>query len=171
MSEWSDIAGRLAEGARSQVNRDQRRIDAILQLPLRVYHVTERAAYESVLRDGLMSSSTLCSHTQIANQQAFLLAQRTKRVRLSKSIVLRDQKPMPPNRPASCLKGMSPAEWYELLNNFVFFWFQRQNAEAIQAKYKGSVILEFNFRKLLLAHEDCAFLTPINTGYTLRTHS
>jgi hypothetical protein len=61
---------------------------------------------------------------------------------------------------------MTPEDWYELLNGFVFFWFDRSNAEMIRAKYPESVLLAFDFRGLLFANEDSAYLTPINTGST-----
>ena len=48
-SEWIDLAHRLAKGARAQALRDQRRYNAIMDLPLHVYHVANRGSYESIL--------------------------------------------------------------------------------------------------------------------------
>jgi hypothetical protein len=90
---------------------------------------------------------------------------------LSRDIILRDQLPMPEKALQRCLVGITPQQWYELLNSFVFFWFDLTRAEAIKEKYKDSILLKFDVKKLLHYYGDKAFFTPINTGCTGRANA
>ena len=42
---------------------------------------------------------------------------------------VRDQKPLNEKLLAKCLRGMSPSEWYRILNGKVFFWTNRERME------------------------------------------
>jgi hypothetical protein len=165
-SEWVQLATRLAEGARAQALRDHKRYEGIMKLPLHVYHVADSRCRESIDRYGLLSTQQLYELTNRPRDIGELRSRRVERIPLSPSIVLRDQRLMSPSSLKRCLVGITREDWYELLNGFVFFWFDRAKAEILSAKYENSIILKFDFRKLLFAHEDCSYLTPINTGST-----
>ena len=63
---------------------------------------------------------------------------------------LRDQKPLPAAALRKCLVGMTPVEWYALINSKVFFWFDvdRLNRQRGACEPRPQVVLEVDAMRL-----------------------
>jgi len=87
------------------------------------------------------------------------------------SVLIRDQRPMPPAALARALDdGLGPSDWYALLNGFVFLWPDRERMDR-QRRACGKrpqVVLTFDGAELLDRFEAEAFVSPINAGNARR---
>jgi hypothetical protein len=139
----------------------------------RLFHLAEADNLPSILEHGLLSTEQLLELTGMAasDRVPFLERHRLDGVRLSPSVAVRDQRPMPPSALAGALDdGMTPAEWYALLNSFVFLWPDHQRLER-QRRACGArpqVVLVFDTEAVLDHVGDDALVSPINTGNARR---
>jgi hypothetical protein len=139
----------------------------------RLYHLAEADNLASILEHGLMSTERLIRLAGISEpaSNALLRTHRPDNVRLSAGMVIRDQRPMPPAALARALEdGLEPADWYALLNGFVFLWPDRERMER-QRRACGSrpqVVLTFDGAALLERFQTDAFVSPINSGNARR---
>jgi len=98
----------------------------------RLYHLAEAENLASILEHGLMSTEGLLAMLGISEPRraALLCNHRPDSVRLSESVLIRDQRPMPPTALAPALEdGLEPADWYALLNGHVFLWPDRERMD------------------------------------------
>jgi hypothetical protein len=88
----------------------------------------------------------------------------------SDSVVIRNQRPMPPAALQKCLIGMTPAQWYALINQKVFFWCdpERLNRQHRACGERPQIALTLDTERLLSRHGDHVALTPFNTGNARR---
>ena len=139
----------------------------------KLYHLAEASNLPSILEHGLMSTERLLYAAGVPNSEraARLCSHRAHNVRVSERVLIRDQRPMPPSALASALDdGFEPADWYALLNGFVFLWFGRERMER-QRRACGErpqVLLTFDGAALLDRHSANAFVSPINSGNARR---
>lgn len=77
---------------------------------------------------------------------------------------------MPPAALDRCLCGMSPADWYAMVNSRVFFWLDpdRLNRQKAACKSRPQVVLVVDTAALIAAHEERIAVTPINAGNARR---
>jgi len=143
-------------------------------LPVRqVYHLADAENWASIQRLGLLSASRLMSLAGLTEVQRKRIeyAQRPASVTLPTGAVLRDQVPMPPVALLRCLIGMTPAEWYALVNSKVFFWLDPDRLDR-QRRAGGAspraVVMTIDGERLLAAHGARAALSAINTGNARR---
>lgn len=131
----------------------------------RLYHLAEADNLASILEHGLMSTERLVRLAGISEPAATVL------LRLSMGMVIRDQRPMPPAALARALQeGLQPADWYALLNSFVFLWPDRERLDR-QRRACGSrpqILLTFDSGPLLDRFQAEAFVSPINSGNARR---
>jgi hypothetical protein len=85
--------------------------------------------------------------------------------------VVRDQFPMDDKGLTRCLEdGLSPEQWYRILNAKVFFWLTPErllrllNAGTYRTQEHDVIALDA--RSLITAYEDRIWLCPINSGCT-----
>jgi hypothetical protein len=139
----------------------------------RLYHLAEADNLPSILSHGLMSTERLVRLAGISKpaSTALLRTHRPDNVRLHMGVVIRDQRPMPPAALAGALEdGLEPADWYALLNGFVFLWPDRERMDR-QRRACGSrpqVVLTFDSTTLLEQFQAEAFVSPINSGNARR---
>jgi hypothetical protein len=137
-----------------------------------VYHMAEAANWPAIQRDGLHSASTLLDIAGILGQNREYLEkhQRLTHTVLPNGVQLRDQRPMPPEALETCLIGISPAEWYALINTHIFFWLDpaRLNRQRAACEPRPQVVLTVDAGRLLAAYGKRIALTPINTGNARR---
>jgi hypothetical protein len=138
-----------------------------------LYHLAEMENLSSIVKHGLMSTKRLLDLAQVSNPRrpGLLRGHRQDPVQLADGIVIRDQRPMPPSALSQALDpGLSPADWYALLNGFVFLWPDRGRLERHLRACKGrpQALLTFDSGKLLNHFASDAFVSPINTGNARR---
>jgi hypothetical protein len=111
-------------------------------LPRHVLHLAEVANLPSIERHGLLSTSRLLDLAGVRGDERARLerAHRPDRATLPNGVVIRDQRPMPPAALARCLIGITPAEWYALLNSKVFFGATTGGGSAGGRGYRPSVV-------------------------------
>jgi hypothetical protein len=90
----------------------------------RLYRLAEADNLDSILRRGLMSTRRLVGMTNLPERERKNLLRRHRpgSVRLRQGVLIRDQRPMSPTVSRALDDDLEPADWYELLNGFVFFW-------------------------------------------------
>lgn len=137
----------------------------------RVYHIAEADNWRSIERDGLLSAQALVERAGAGPQdRAVVETHRPARAVLSDGTVIRDQSPMPPAALAPCLRGLTPTQWYRLLNGKVFFWFDEDRvARHLRAcRRTAQVVLSIDAEALLARHAARASVAPFNTGNARR---
>jgi hypothetical protein len=141
--------------------------------PSSFYHWADPANLPSIRQYGLLSTERLITLAGLngAERAGMLSQYRPNRVELANGIVIRDQTPMPPALLAKALpSGVSPSDWYRLLNGFVFLWgsFERAERHRVAFARSSQVLLVFNAALLLRELGDRVLLSPINSGNARR---
>lgn len=138
-----------------------------------LFHLADADNVSSILRRGLMSTEALLKSAGLPEPQrsSVLRGHRTENIRLPDGVLVRDQRPMPPGTLADVLDdGLEPADWYALLNSFVFFWPDRERMERQRHACgdRPQVVLTFDGGALLDRFGHDAFVSPINSGNARR---
>lgn len=143
-----------------------------MSLPKLAYHLIEAQNWQSIQRRGLLPSEQLIREAfpTISEQTALISSHRKNHTVLPTGVHVRDQKPMPPAALKACLIGMTPAEWYALVNAHVFFWFDRERANRQRAACAGRAqyLAVVRTEALIGMFGDFSYVTPFNVGYALR---
>ncbi|TWO73259.1 hypothetical protein FN976_01915 [Caenimonas sedimenti] len=143
----------------------------------RVYHMAEAGTWPSIRQHGLLSSNEVArrSGAQGAAAAALIRGHRAGKVTVSVpglgDLVLRDQIPMHPDRISRALPpGMSAGDWYELINERVFFWAEEHRLHRLlNGKEYGHLehdVLTLDTASLVQAHHDRIRLCHMNSGNT-----
>ncbi len=147
----------------------------------RLYHMADAAAWPSIRRHGLLSTSALLDLYGIKGEER----DRIERTRRPEAIpithtdygqlFINDQRPMTDETLGPALIDMTPAEWYAHLNARVFFWVGEARLERLLNTYRardkvgfGSTILVLDTAKVMARHAAQTMLSPINSGFSLR---
>lgn len=141
------------------------------------YHMAERGSWASIREHGLLSTSALLDLHGIGGAQraAIEAMRRPEKTALQRDglhrVIIRDQKPMDDAGLARSLDdGLSPADWYRLLNRRVFFWLTRGRLlRLLTARpYRNDEhdVLELDSAALVAAYHRTITLSPINSGVT-----
>lgn len=142
-----------------------------------LYHMAERGSWPSIQRHGLLSTSGLLDLYGISGSERDAIEARRRptnfeiqKASLGRAVV-RDQKPMDDLGLTRCLQdGLTPEEWYRLLNRKVFFWLTRQRLlRLVGAKPYRNLehdVLEIDAKALVAAYRESITLSPINSGAT-----
>ncbi len=141
-----------------------------------LFHMAEAGAWERIDEQGLWSTSRLLTRAGLdgAAREPIEAARRPGPVALPSGVVIRDNGVLNHALLARALTdGLTPRDWYLVLNAHVFLWPSRKGLENfLNARpYRGRAhdVLAFDSASLLLGHAVSAFVTPINTGATGRT--
>lgn len=142
-------------------------------LPARAYHMSEAANWPLIERYGLLSVSRLLDLAGMAGRERFALElrQRRRSATLPNGAVIRDQRPMPPDALARCLRGgLAPEDWYQELNRRVFFWFERArlNRQRSACGASPQVVIVVDTQAMMARHGARAALTAFNSGNARR---
>ena len=144
-----------------------------------LFHMAEAGSWPSIRRHGLLSTKALLDLFAVegGKREAIEARRRPQGVVLEHPehgrATIRDNKPISDKALEKCLEdGLSPADWYRMLNARVFFWLSRKRlAKLLGARaYAGDAhdILELDARPLVEACRDRITLSPINSGATGR---
>lgn len=138
--------------------------------------MAEVETWPSIQRRGLLSTTAALDALGIVGAQRATL-ESTYRPAMSNlapgspdNIVLRDQRPMPPNRLAQALPaGLTTEQWYRLINSKVFFWVSAERLGRLLRSYGVSQhdVLRVDTASLLSAHSARTWLCHMNSGNTL----
>lgn len=140
--------------------------------------MAEADTWPSIQRRGLLSTTALLDLFEVEPhlRPQFEACHRPESVRIEHpslgSAVLRDQKPMDDRGLGRALagSGITPIEWYKLLNGRVFFWLTRDrlltllNARAY--KEKTHTVLTVRTAPVIEKYAHQIELSPINSGCT-----
>jgi hypothetical protein len=127
--------------------------------------------WESVKVEGLKPAAVLVrAGLQASVADAFLRGWRSETATLPSGVVLRDQRPMPEGALERCLTGgLTSADWYDLVNEGVYFWVEEARLRRHLAAQSGEhVVLEMDGPALADAYASQAFVTPFNVGSATR---
>jgi hypothetical protein len=139
--------------------------------------MAEEGTWDAIRESGLLSTSALLDLYEIKGTERFAIQSqhRPESIAINHPVygpaIIRDQKPMRESSLLKCLIGMTPREWYELLNSKVFFWLTEERLLGLlSAKaYRDRVhcILTVETERLLARHLESISLSPINSGSTI----
>lgn len=143
----------------------------------RLFHMAEAGSWPSIQKHGLLSTSALLDLFEVkgAPREALEARHRPESVMIRHPrhgvAVVRDQKPMDDAGLRRSLQGgLSPSDWYQLLNARVFFWLREKRLETLlharAYKHKRQTILTVDTARLLARHEARVLLSPLNSGAT-----
>lgn len=142
-----------------------------------LYHMAEDGSWPNIEKYGLLSTSallTLYKYTG-SDREQYESEWRPSRMTIScdgmEDAWLRDQIPMPPEELKKCLQGgIEPREWYEFVNNHVFFWTTTKSLKMFMAakEYKNipQLVIKVSTQKLLKGYAEKITLSNINSGST-----
>ena len=142
----------------------------------RLYHMAEASMWPSIQRHGLLSTSALLDLYGVAGAERTRI-EHTRRadfiaVRHPElgEVLIRDQKPMSDATLAPVLIGMTPAEWYALLNERVFFWVDEKRLAGLLGAYRhrDNLVLTLDTAVVMARHAARTTLSTINSGYSRR---
>jgi hypothetical protein len=130
------------------------------------------ANWESVLANGLCSAAELI-RASVSDEKAreVICAHRGDTLVLPNGNRLRDQVPMPPSSLVKCLDtGLTPADWYALMNSKIFFWssVERLNRHRAACAAREQMVLVLDFQRVVGSYSARLQVTPINTGFAQR---
>ena len=142
----------------------------------RLFHMTEAGSADLIRRDGLWATSSLLDRSGLPapRREAIEAARRARPVALPGGAVIRDNGVLDERKLRGVLTdGLTPQDWYRLLNAHVFFWpSARAMTGLLTARAYRSAehdVLELDAASLLADHAPRVRLTCINTGATGRT--
>jgi hypothetical protein len=143
-----------------------------VRLPPRLYHLAELDNWPSIRRNGLLSATALMdlAGLQGAARNRCERRHRPADIELRPGCRIREQARIPPAALHRCLVGVTPAQWYALLNQRVFLWLDtaRLNRQRRACDGRPQVVLTIDTHGLLGRYADATALTPINTGNARR---
>lgn len=139
--------------------------------------MAEAGTWPSIVKHGLLSTSALVTLFEVPEPRRtqILSTHRPAGIEISHPrigrAVVRDQIPMSDAGLRRCLEdGLTPKDWYEILNARVFFWATEERLERLlgAGAYRGRLhtVITLDTRSLLVDYLERIVLSPINSGCT-----
>jgi hypothetical protein len=152
--------------------------EELIQTYPRLWHMAEDGSWDSISKQGLLSTSALLDLYEIdgARRREIESEHRPESIKISRSgfpdAVIRDQKPMSDAALRKCLTdGITPSQWYEILNAKVFFWLSKRRLRRLLGAraYRAfpQTVLTLDTKSIVESHKDNILLSPINSGSTI----
>jgi hypothetical protein len=151
--------------------------EALLSAHPMVFHVAARRNWLGIKKRGLLSTAALLDLFGVTGplRNAILKGHRRQSHTLKDPqhgvAEIRDQEPLNPKKLAACLIDMSVEQWFELLNQMVFFFPTKQQAEKFLGLPKyvtdDQILISTPTRALISRHRDKIRLSAINSGATV----
>ena len=149
--------------------------ELVKRYPL-LYHMTAKKNLPSITRRGLLSTSAMLRHFQVPEQQRLELETRRRpesvEIRHPDGSVaeVRDHTSMKDEKLCKYLEdGLTPREWYQILNSKVFFWVTLDRLNRMSYAYSRTrhAVFVVDTDGLLAACLERVTLSPIYSGSTL----
>lgn len=145
----------------------------------RLYHATDPANLEGILRYGLLSTSRILSlhGWSEAEHDAFVRSRRSESQVLQHQdlgqAVITDNSPLLEGPLARCLDdGLTPADWCVKLNERAFFFVSASDLNGLlhasATRQRDRLVLVLNTLGVATAYADHMELSPINSGNSRR---
>ena len=139
--------------------------------------MAEGGSWDSIAQHGLLSTSALLDLFGYQGEQRSVIESRHRPESITiehpeyGTAVIRDQKPMDDVGLIRSLQdGLSPTEWYRLLNSKVFFWATRERLgrmlNARPYRNKTHDVLTIDTASLVERYQDSIVVSPMNSGAT-----
>ena len=151
--------------------------ERLAELYPQIYHMAEDGSWASIRQHGLLSTTALLDLYEIQGEERFAIESqhRPKSVVIHHPrhgpAVIRDQIPMRESSLGKCLNGMTPRQWYELLNGKVFFWATKERLlrllSARAYKDRTHSVLTVDTQLLVAQYSETLRLSRINSGSTI----
>jgi len=139
--------------------------------------MAEADAWPSIRKLGLLSTSALLDRFEINGDPRRRIEEthRPESIRIAHpkygSALIRDQKPMRESALRTCLHGMTPLEWYVMLNGQVFFWVTADRVQTLlnARAYRNQehMVITVETASFIEMYADRMRLSPINSGSTI----
>ena len=144
----------------------------------RLYHMAESGTWASIRNHGLLSTVALLDLFEInGDRRAKLLGERRANSEplehpLHGCATIRDNKVLQDHLLEKCLlNGLTPRQWYEMLNVRVFFWPTEKRLYGLLTarpyRNRSHCVLEVDTAELVAKYEQQISLSPINSGSTI----
>ena len=142
-----------------------------------LYHVTAIKNWEGIQRHGLLSTSMLLDRFEVDDERRHKV-ERERRVDFAVlnhpehgMAVIRDNRPLIESKLRACLEdGLTPQDWYAILNRRVFFWPTLDRVKTLlgAAAYRTTpqLVIKVDTERLVKLYGDCIELSPMNSGAT-----
>lgn len=152
-------------------------VEKLIEIYPRLYHMAEAGSWPSIAHRGLMSTSAVLDHFGVGGSDRLIYERVQRREKMTVlpeqpgQIVLRDQKPMPPERLQTALiDGTTPAEWYKLINEKVFFWAEEHRLLGLLGardyRHLEHDVLTIDSARFVRTHVSKIWLCHMNSGNT-----
>lgn len=152
-------------------------LEILIERYPRLYHMAEKDSWPKIRQHGLLSTSALLDCHRINGERRIELerSKRPQKVTLASehfdTVVLRDQKPLSDTKLQRCLQdGLTPADWYRLLNSKSFFWVDTDRLSTLlnAGSYVDEEhdVLTIRTEPLVRQYFDRITLSHINSGST-----
>jgi uncharacterized protein DUF7002 len=139
--------------------------------------MAERGSWPSIRSHGLLSTTALLDLYEYPENRRLQIEaeRRPESVQIEHlkygQATIRDQIPMTDSALVRCLgDGLTPTDWYRMLNARVFFWLTEERLERLLSagSYASSShdVLFIETAPLIDNHRELITLAPINTGNT-----
>lgn len=152
--------------------------DELIERHPTIWHMAADGSWPSIRDHGLLSVTGLLDLYGVTGDARVPIesARRPQCVTLKADglpeAVVRDNKPMFEASLVKCLQdGLTPRDWYEILNRKSFLWVERERLERLlKAKAYANdpqVVLTVDTKSLVERHRKSILLSAINSGQTL----
>jgi hypothetical protein len=151
-------------------------LKTLIEIHPRFYHMAEAGTWPSIRAHGLLSTAAVLDRFSIRGKAREVFEDEHRPTKMAVGpanggIVLRDQKPMAPDRLVKALSaGTTPREWYRLLNGMVFMWARQERLRGLLGarSYRALEhdVLTIDSERLLNSYASRAWLCHINSGNT-----
>jgi hypothetical protein len=154
-------------------------VDRLIRRHPLLYHMASYGSWPSIQRHGLRSTSALLDLFEVTGEERSVIESEWRASSLEVAhpvhgiAVIRDQAPLRPGHLSKRLTGgMTPSDWYRLLNGHVFFWVDEDRLETfLQARnYRTNpqTVIVLDTAKLLERRLPDVRLSSINSGSLVR---
>ena len=136
--------------------------------------MAENGSWPSIRQHGLLSTTALLDLFEIEGSERTAIESKWRQSSVPIEhpehgiAVIRDQKPMPPHTLGPLLEGLTPTDWYEIINRKSFFWVSRDRLNRFlnAAPYRGRIhdVITVDTGSMIQSHYDHITLAPFNTG-------
>jgi hypothetical protein len=142
----------------------------------RLFHMAEANTWPSIKQHGLLSTVAVLDKLGIKGvaRRRYETEHRSEKITVgqgAEAVVLRDQKPMPPERIVNALpKGVTPQQWYQFLNGKVFMWAEEKRLlKLLGARAYRNLehdVLTIDTDPLVASYKEQISLCRMNSGNT-----